>query len=78
MLYMIVNHQEDVGLKILYLEFLNLNFEIHYAFAVHAHPKPYSCHMHLNPKPEGLLLLLTPTRARKSCFAPKVLHNLDP
>ena len=39
MLYMIVNHQEDIGLSILYLIFFNLNFKIHYTSAVHAHPK---------------------------------------
>ena len=39
MLYMIVNHQEDSGLKILYLKFFNLNFKICYAFAVYAHLK---------------------------------------
>ena len=36
---MIINHQEDASLWVLYLKFFNLNFKIHYAFAVHAHPK---------------------------------------
>ena len=48
MLYMIVNHQEDTGLRVLYLEFFNLNFKIHYAFAVLAHPKT------LQVEPESL------------------------
>ena len=36
---MIVNHQEDAGLRVLYLKFFNLNYKIHYVSAVHAHPK---------------------------------------
>ena len=36
---MIINHQVDTDLRILYLRFLNLNFKIHYASAVHFHPK---------------------------------------
>ena len=39
MLYMIVNYQGDTGLRVLYLRFFNLNFKIHYASAVQAHPE---------------------------------------
>ena len=39
MLYMIINYQENIRLRVLHLKFFNLNFKIYYVSAVHAHPK---------------------------------------